>query len=130
MMKPIRFLSVLMIVLVLCCGCQRTVNPEQKGNITLYQMADDGSKLQSSEYEIQADQEDNVAVIQELLDCFKKCVAIDNFQLKEKQLTITFLSSYYNQDKIDESCRYRKDALSVEQCGIRRILCGRQSSCD
>ena len=34
-------------------------------------MADDGSKLQSSEYEIQADQEDNVAVIQELLDCFK-----------------------------------------------------------
>ena len=44
MMKPIRFLSVLMIVLVLCCGCQRTVNPEQKGNITLYQMADDGSK--------------------------------------------------------------------------------------
>ena len=102
MMKPIRFLSVLMIVLVLCCGCQRTVNPEQKGNITLYQMADDGSKLQSSEYEIQADQEDNVAVIQELLDCFKKCVAIDNFQLKEKQLTITFLSSYYNQDKIDE----------------------------
>ena len=101
MMKPIRFLSVLMIVLVLCCGCQRTVNPEQKGNITLYQMADDGSKLQSSEYEIQADQEDNVAVIQELLDCFKKCVAIDNFQLKEKQLTITFLSSYY-QDKIDE----------------------------
>ena len=34
MMKPIRFLSVLMIVLVLCCGCQRTVNPEQKGNIT------------------------------------------------------------------------------------------------
>lgn len=31
MMKPIRFLSVLMIVLVLCCGCQRTVNPEQKG---------------------------------------------------------------------------------------------------
>lgn len=102
MMKPIRFLSVLMIVLVLCCGCQRTVNPEQKGNITLYQMADDGSKLQSSEYEIQADQEDNVAVIQELLDCFKKCVTIDNFQLKEKQLTITFLSSYYNQDKIDE----------------------------
>ena len=102
MMKPIRFLSVLMIVLVLCCGCQRTVNPEQKGNITLYQMADDGSKLQSSKYEIQADQEDNVAVIQELLDCFKKCVAIDDFQLKEKQLTITFLSSYYNQDKIDE----------------------------
>ena len=102
MMKPIRFLSVLMIVLVLCCGCQRTVNPEQQGNITLYQMADDGSKLQSSKYEIQADQEDNVAVIQELLDCFKKCVAIDDFQLKEKQLTITFLSSYYNQDKIDE----------------------------
>ena len=29
-------------------------------------------------------------------------MAIDNFQLKEKQLTITFLSSYYNQDKIDE----------------------------
>lgn len=102
MMKPIRFLSVLMIVLVLCCGCQRTVNPEQQGNITLYQMADDGSKLQSSKYEIQADQEDNVAVIQELLDCFKKCVAVDDFQLKEKQLTITFLSSYYNQDKIDE----------------------------
>ena len=102
MMKPIRFWSVLMIVLVLCCGCQRTVNPEQKGNITLYQMADDGSKLQASKYEIQADQEDNVAVIQELLDCFKKCVAIDDFQLKEKQLTITFLSSYYNQDKIDE----------------------------
>ena len=116
MMKPIRFLSVLMIVLVLCCGCQRTVNPEQKGNITLYQMADDGSKLQSSEYEIQADQEDNVAVIQELLDCFKKCVAIDNFQLKEKQLTITFLSSYYNQDKIDEvlkRCRARSHTHSA-----------------
>ena len=86
MMKSIRFLSVLIVVLVLCCGCQRTVNPEQKGNITLYQMADDGSKLQSSKYEIQADQEDNVAVIQELLDCFKKRVTVKDFQLKEKQL--------------------------------------------
>ena len=41
MMKPIRFLSVLMIVLVLCCGCQRTVNPEQKGK---YYLVSDGRR--------------------------------------------------------------------------------------
>ena len=85
-------------------------------------MADDGSKLQSSEYEIQADQEDNVAVIQELLDCFKKCVAIDNFQLKEKQLTITFLSSYYNQDKIDEVLN--RAAIVKTLCQLSSVIDG------
>ncbi len=43
------FFECVMIVLVLCCGCQRTVNPEQKGNITF---VSDETKLQSSEYEI------------------------------------------------------------------------------
>ena len=107
-MRTIRLLSVLVCILVLCCGCQRTVNPDQNGNITLYQMAEDGFRLQSTKYEIQADGEDNVAVIQELLDCFKKWVYVDDFQLKEKQWTVTFLSSYYNQDKIDEVLADRK----------------------
>ena len=85
MMGQNRFLCVLVCVFVLCCGCQRTVNPDQTGNITLYQMAEDGSGLQSANYEIQSDREDNVAIIQELLNCFKKWVAVDDFQLKEKQ---------------------------------------------
>ncbi|MGN1206526.1 MAG: GerMN domain-containing protein [Eubacterium sp.] len=100
--NQIRLFVMIFVVLATCCSCQRTVNPDQKGNIVLYQMAEDGSRLLSSEYEIQADKEDNVSVIQELLDCFKKRVDIRDFQLKEKQLTIEFLSSYYNQDKIDE----------------------------
>lgn len=101
-MKKFRILIISMFVLMLCCGCQRNVAHQEKGNIILYQVAEDGSHLESAEYEIQGNSEDNVAVIQELLDCFKKRADIRDFQLKEKQLTIYFLSSYYNQDKIDE----------------------------
>lgn len=101
-MKKFRMFIISMFVLILCCGCQRNVAYQGKGNIILYQVAEDGSHLESAEYEMQGENKDNVVLIQELLDCFKKRADIRDFQLKEKQLTIYFLSSYYNQDKIDE----------------------------
>lgn len=101
-MKEFRLFIISMFVLILCCGCQRNVAYQGKGNIILYQVAEDGSHLESAEYEMQGENKDNVVLIQELLDCFKKRADIRDFQLKEKQLTIYFLSSYYNQDKIDE----------------------------
>lgn len=101
-MKEFRMFIISMFVLILCCGCQRNVAYQGKGNIILYQVAEDGSHLESAEYEMQGENKDNVVLIQELLDCFKKRADIRDFQLKEKQLTIYFLSSYYNLDKIDE----------------------------
>lgn len=101
-MKEFRLFIISMFVLILCCGCQRNVAYQGKGNIILYQVAEDGSHLESAEYEMQGENKDNVVLIQELLDCFKKRADIRDFQLKEKQLTIYFLSSYYNLDKIDE----------------------------
>ena len=101
-MKKFRMFIISMFVLILCCGCQRNVAYQGKGNIILYQVAEDGSHLESAEYEMQGENKDNVVLIQELLDCFKKRADIRDFQLKEKQLTIYFLSSYYNLDKIDE----------------------------
>ena len=62
-MKKFRMFIISMFVLILCCGCQRNVAYQGKGNIILYQVAEDGSHLESAEYEMQGENKDNVVLI-------------------------------------------------------------------
>lgn len=103
-MTKVRYLFLLFAAACLMGGCQWENYEKQRGEITLYQVAEDKLGLKSSEYHIETSADDTIAVVEELLELFPDADVRD-LQLKEKQLSVYFSSAYYNEKGIDEVLR-------------------------
>lgn len=82
-------------------ACERSGYEKVSGEYTLYQVAEDGTGLKQSAYDLKTAQDDSVEIVTELLENYKS-VDIREFQIKEKQLSLYFSSAYYNVQGIDE----------------------------
>ncbi len=103
-MTKLRYIFLFAFIACLLWGCDWNDYEKEKGEITLYQVADNGIGLKSSEYHLQASTDDAVVIVDELLKTFKG-VDVRDFQLKERQLSIYFSTAYYNTKGIDEVLR-------------------------
>ncbi len=89
---------------LMCCllmGCSETTKKTNPGENYFYQVADDGMGLKRTEYEINNSQGDIVETVDIILKKYDK-VKVRDFEIREKQLTIHFSSSYSNVKGIDE----------------------------
>ncbi len=99
-MSKLRYIVLFALTICLLGGCDWEME-EEKGEITLYQVAEDKMGLKSSEYHVTSAMDDTIGMVGELLETFHG-VDVRDFQLKEKQLSIYFSSAYYNTKGIDE----------------------------
>lgn len=100
-MKTVRNFLLVVLAACLLCGCSENPSVAEKGEIFLYQVAEDGLSLKQSRQRIGTDPEDTVGIVRELLDNYKT-VDVREFQLKEEQLSLYFSSAYENLTGIDE----------------------------
>nr|MBP3599406.1 GerMN domain-containing protein [Eubacterium sp.] len=100
-MIRIRLVCLSLLVACLLSGCSWGDYAENKGEIILYQVAENGLGLKTTEYHLKTNTKEVVEIVDELLSTFRG-VDIRDFQLKEKQLSIYFSSAYYNTKEIDE----------------------------
>ncbi len=99
--KRIAAVFVMAVVFCMLNACERSGYEKKSGEYVLYQVAEDGTGLKQTAYDLKTAQEDSVEIVTELLDNYKS-VDIREFQIKEKQLSLYFSSAYYNVQGIDE----------------------------
>lgn len=101
-MNVLKYVMLVLLSGCFLCGCSVEKQETNSGEFTLYQVAEDGMGLKPSAYQIEANKEDTVEVVGELLEHYRKDVDIREFQIREKQLSIYFSSAYENLTGIDE----------------------------
>ncbi len=103
-MYKMRYIFLFALVISMLSGCEWNEYEQEKGEITLYQVAEDKMGLKSSEYHVTASMDDIIATVEELLKMYRG-VDVRDLQFKEKQLSIYFSTAYYNTKGIDEVLR-------------------------
>lgn len=100
-MRVVRYFLGMFLVSLFLCSCGENQSDVQDGKIILYQVEEDGSGLKKTLYEVQAEYEDTIGIVEELLDKYKN-VDIRDFQIKEKQMSLYFSKAYKNLHGIEE----------------------------
>lgn len=100
-MRFVRYILGMFLISLFLCSCGKNQPDVQEGKFILYQVEEDGSGLRKTLYEVQAEYEDTVGIVKELLAKYKN-VDIRDFQIKEKQLSLYFSTAYKNLQGIEE----------------------------
>lgn len=100
-MRFVRCFLGMFLISCFLCSCGENQLDVQQGKLILYQVEEDGSGLKETVYNVQAEYEDTVGTVAELLDKYKN-VDIRDFQIREKQLSLYFSKAYKNLQGIQE----------------------------